>query len=143
MNSEGYIEARAFTNIHGVIERREYKWKGGPKCRVALDFMNDGLSDVYRDKNNVIVIGPYRLKIIDYDWARDQANCIRLDYPFWWVIVGWHRINRIADLAYRRFIVTLAVWNLAHFRQGAYPSWKDIKLIQWFHNKWTNPNSKK
>ena len=109
MNATGSIRVAQQINSLGAIERQEYRWTGNALCRVERYFVPTETIGA------IFMIGPYRLRLIEIEPWSDQDLCARVDYPFWWVLVGWHRVNRIVDLIYHRAIITLAVWGLARF----------------------------
>ena len=127
--NEGMLHVTQFTNALGMPERYEYRWDGGPRCQVSRQFIDD--AEIYWNKErHTLLIGPYLLKIIEEQPYWDWFDCIRLDYPFWWVVVGRHKINRLLDLTYHRAIITLAIWGLASFNRASIPHWRDIYLLQ-------------
>ena len=129
--SIGQILIHRQYNALGMPERYDYEWDGGPCVRVSyyLVDMADNRQIEYDKKQGVIRVGPYRLRIMEeYPWC-DFFECVREDYWLWWAVVGWHLLSRIVDIAYRRLIITLAVWRLAEYDQGAIPHWKQIKIV--------------
>lgn len=78
--------------------------------------------------DNHIKIGPYKLRFVEYDWYGDLYH---LEENFFDVVrIKWYFISRTLDLAYRRFIITLAVWNLAEYDFGRIPSLDDVYLVR-------------
>lgn len=130
MKADGFIEVRQFASPLGVVERREYHWKGGPTIYVSGAFLYYG-SEILKvgDSISLIKIGPYRLRLIDQNPSRDEYRYVREDYAFWWIVVGWHHFNRMLDLTYRRVIIVLSIFKLADLTQAQYPSWRDIHLV--------------
>lgn len=125
MKATGMIQVSVFTNALGVRERMEYRWVGPPCVEISSD------AYAYRGPDQPrIQIGPYRLHLIEWHYERNSGLFVRTSYPFWWAFVAWHRMNRGADLAYRRIILTLAVWGLAEYASGRIPSWRDIKIVR-------------
>lgn len=134
--NEGVIETTVFTNQLGQRERIDYKWIGDSKiCAISGDLAWDLFGREIKEGDE-INIGPFRLAVIEHKGLANQYfRCVRKDYPFWWVLVGWHRLNRVLELIYSRIIITLAVWNLAEYKQHTHPHWRDIYLIQWIEKK--------
>ena len=133
----GRIEGTNFYNPVGILERIEYEWKGkSPLCVISTDFLAGfGIFG----KNKIIQIGPYHLRLVDDNengcyWY--QLTYIRLDYPLWWLLVFWHRINSAFDLVYRRMIFTMVVWGLADHDPAAIPTWRDIKVVKWLTKRY-------
>ena len=123
----GKIEIAEFRDFRGGIERREYKWIGPPETLVSWRLLDEWEITTGNPWAEIINIGPYRLKLIENSYTGYYNRYIRMDYPFWRVHVFWHRANRLIDLFYRRLIITLAVWKLAHYNPAVIPSWRDIK----------------
>ena len=128
----GYLEMQEFRNTLGVLERREYSWEGGPICEVSYDFIPELF--VPGDDLTNIRIGPYRLHMIERAGWKDTILYVRKDYPFWWVLIAWHKGNRLLDIAYRRSIITMAVWGLAEYNPAVIPHWRDIRILKRLEN---------
>lgn len=125
---EGQIVCHVRTNPLGMREHIGYEWQGGPVTYIAHSLFYD--SDIQLD-GDCMVVGPYRLRIIDQEGnLRQYYRCVRLDYPFWWLVLAWHRYGRLLDIAYRRLIITLAVWGLARYSQATIPSWEDVHVLR-------------
>src|SRR5688572_23521848 len=120
-----YIEMTRFANALGNTERIEYRWEGdSPITRIGWRELAYTDHEIYRDKDgrvSSIRYGTFRLKPINSEPLDGYWDCVRLDYPFWFLYVWWNIHNKILDLFYRRLIVTCAVWGLADFSQGAIP----------------------
>lgn len=136
MNDTGLIHIKNYYNTLGKIERQEYKWVGKPIAEISTELIDDMHWITYGDSE--FSIGPYRVRIIDQEkrFTANYITVVRKDYPFWWVIIAWHRINRLLDIAYHRLILTLAVWRLASYNQAQIPTWRDIYLVQWIRKLW-------
>ena len=136
MSEPAQIAITVFTNQLGMRERTDYKLVGGSKkCFISGDLAWD-LFYKELEEGDEINIGPYRLMIIEHrGYVDQQFLCVRKDYPLWWALVVWHRINRMLELIYHRTIITLAVWNLAEHSKNTYPHWSDIRLIQWIKKR--------
>jgi len=129
MNNPGTIVFHKFCGCRGNTERIEYEWQGGAEIWIARDLLDSG--EFGRDwaKTGKLQIGPYRLRLIEQDRLRNDALFIREDYPFWRLVVAWHKYNRVPDLFYRRLIITLAVWRLARYREATIPTWRDVYIL--------------
>ncbi len=126
----GDILITAFRNALGKTERLEYQWRGKPIAQISRLLLLDDMNIVMSGKPE-FSIGPYRVRILENELWLDWITVIRKDYPLWWAIIAWHRINRLLDIAYHRAIITFAVWGLASYSQTTIPTWRDIYLVQW------------
>ena len=125
MNDSAFLKVTQRVNPLGKVEQRTYQWVGdSPYVRVRRDFVSGLGIGPYR-----INIGPYRLLVIEFEPWQDTFLCVRAD-KLGALRVALYRATRLLDLAYRRMIVTLAVWNLAEFHPAYVPSWRDIKLVK-------------
>jgi hypothetical protein len=128
MDKTSDIVCRRFVNQYGNIERIEYSWKGKSQ-KIYLSFREGlfagkGIGDVFS-------IGPYRLRIIEFDYSTSQALCVRVDLLFGWWFVFAHRAGRMLDLFYRRLIITASVWGLADYDRCTIPSWRNLHIVKW------------
>ena len=105
-----------------------YKWVGDSPYTYIDRFT---IEDLYPGKiPDRILIGPYSLLKISDEHFRDSVLFVRQDPVLGWLRVQVYRMTRLLDLIYRRFIITLAVWNLADREMATIPGWQDIRLIQ-------------
>lgn len=127
MNVEtSYIERTVHVNPIGKLEGFSYKWIGDSPY-VYIDFYvmeTEGL----REKN-LISIGGHKLLFVEIDYMRGSYLFVRKD-KLGAMRIFLHKASRFLDLAYRRFIITLAVWNLAKYHEGKIPSWRDIRIFK-------------
>ena len=126
----GFIIVNHEYDLRGNLVRRDYEWEGDTITSIDINFI-----DGEPKPGNVIEIGPYLVKIMEWEIWSNNVKVIRIDKSFWWLRYFWHRYNRSFDLAYRRFIITLAVWNLAVYDPATIPDWTDIKLIKRLRGK--------
>lgn len=116
-------------NKLGRVERVDFSWEGDPYTEIYhLSYRLWPYIEV-NEKKNEISVGPFQLKIVDRNWGGYQ-KCVRMDYPVWWILYFWHKINRIAEIIYRHTIITLTVWGMAEYIAGTIPSWEDIYLLR-------------
>jgi hypothetical protein len=127
---EGFIEVNEIRDFRGGVERREYRWSGGPIAFIHHEFLIRNNNDIKKTDDDVLVIGPFRAKIIDKELMMQWIKVVRQDYPLWWLIYLWHKYSVLFDMVYRRFIITLAVWRLADYNSMIVPTWKDIYAIR-------------
>lgn len=134
-NETAMIEGKCFHNpATGKLERVEFKWVGkSRRVRVSGELV-DQHGWIIPEKK--IRFGPYTLAVLERDWMRDDYLCQRIDNIFSWVPVLWHKTSRVLELAYRRFIVTLAIWGLAKYDPGYIPNASQIYLVQKVRKLW-------
>lgn len=132
MTNENYADviAHASYDFRGKREQVTYEIRGG----APLVFVSPKFLDDLNYKGGVLALGPYRLRRVE---TEDMFSCtfVREDYPLWRLVVMLYKATRIFDLAYRRFILTLAVWRLASFSAQTVPSLSDIYAVQWIKKK--------
>ena len=129
----GIIEMTNHYDIRGNIERIDYRWTGGSSTYVSRDLLELGYKERYI--GDEVELGPFKLKIVDEDFARRAFLVTRMDKPLWQLRYLWHRYNKSLDLAYRRSITTLAVWRLADYNPAVIPSWRDIYFLNKIRSK--------
>lgn len=124
-----YIETTVRRNTLGRIEVESHRWVGkSPYVRISYDLLCQIAPANERHK---IQLGPYRLLLVDQESYWDAPLYVRAD-KFGALRVALYKYTRLLDLAYRRLIITLAVWNLADYHEGTMPAWKDIKALKRF-----------
>jgi len=126
MKPTGKIHVHENYNALGDTERRTYEWRDGPYAEVRTHYIS-----FPRKVGASCWVGPYRVRLVEEIGLGDCFVVVRQDWPFWWVFVAWHRVNRLIDIAYRRSIITLNVWGLAE-RDQAMPCWRHIKIVRRF-----------
>lgn len=132
-NENAQLMITNFFNPIGLLERQEFEWRG--KSR-SVEVSNSILWDLnISQSEKEIQIGPYRLVLLRRSGFSDTCLYIRKDYPLWWLLVFWHKAIPVLDLIYRRFIITLAVWNLADYNRAVIPTWRDIRLFKRLRSK--------
>lgn len=125
MMDTAYLKVTQHINPLGKVEQLTYEWEGkSPYVRVPSRTVSGLGVGPYK-----INIGPYRLLVIEFEPWQDTFLCVCRD-RLGQLRVALYRATRLLDLAYRRSIVTLAVWNLADYSPGYIPSWRDIKLVK-------------
>ena len=75
-------------------------------------------------------LGPYKFIVAGSMLVSDHLWVVQDTIPGR-VRVLRYRASRLADLFWRRLIVTLSVWGLADRPAECYPSAGDIHLLQW------------
>jgi hypothetical protein len=112
-------------NALGQAESVWFEWDG-PR---------DGVAAVERRKDRriggILMLGALRLRIVDDDFYGSR-HLVMLDG--WRARIRPHvfRVLRLADLAYRRLIVTAAVWGLADYSSALLPSYLDLHVVKRF-----------
>jgi hypothetical protein len=129
MRETSYILSTQRRNALGRIESVTHEWRGtSPYVRISRDLLDQV---THNEGDERVQIGPYiLLKVEDQFWdasvlyvRADRLGALR---------VALYKATRLADLVYRRLIITLAVWRLADYHQAAVPTWKDIHLVKRF-----------
>jgi len=114
-------------NAVGVKESHNYEWVGESPYIYITGCALDGLG--VPDNATSFLVGPYRLLRIERDPVMDAWLCVRAD-RFGALRVWLYRATRWIDLAYRRCIITLAVWGLADYSAQNIPTWCDIHALK-------------
>lgn len=128
----GYIISHVNRNDIGM-EAITHQWIGGPTASFSLRLLRD-LPEFYRNlpaEGDGFVVGPYRLKIIEFDRTFDIAECVRMDYPFWRLHVFVHLYSRYVRIVKSKVILSLYIWGLADYRAGCIPSFMDIHAVRY------------
>ena len=112
-------------DIKGGVERETYEIEDGPYVAISRSF-----NDCPTEPGEGFTIGPYRLRVVEYQLVSDTIIAIQEKWPLWWVAVAWHKLNKLLDLFYRRMIVTLAVWRLADYYEATIPYIGDIHIVK-------------
>ena len=133
--NEGWIEEAVHYNALGR-ERIDYKWIGGDVARFSKQLLLDAdpsivrYTEFPRRPGDKFEFGPFKLRVLEQDSGyydiivaiRDRGLVTDLRY-------FWHRFGKMADIAYRRLVITLAVWGLADLDQATVPTWRDVRLL--------------
>jgi len=132
MNLEptGEIIATEHRGHGGSLERIEWEWRGGDLAYLSY---TRPLVRSAQINDDIIVLGPFRLRIIKHEWpfcivARDGFKA-RLLYRM-------YRCVRYTEVVYRRLILTAAVWGLARYDRDCIPTWRNVyaldRIARWF-----------
>jgi hypothetical protein len=134
-DKEGFIEVTVHYDALGGVERYDYKWIGGDVAKFSEQLLLDAdPSEVRYDKfprrpGDRFEFGPFKLRVLkEPEWTAITA--IRERGLITDLRLLWHRFGKLLDIAYRRFIVTLAVWRLAERNEGAIPTWRDVHALR-------------
>lgn len=117
----------------GNIEQVTYTWPAGSHRALvgAFDLRIDWFALRPGDQ---LTIGPYRVRVVETNFMMRSVVVVR-DGPLWRAWLAASRAGRLADLVYRRLIITAAVWRLAHYDQGRVPTWRDLYVVQWLQRE--------
>ena len=107
-----------------------YRWTGGSVVGLNWKFLDvavaEGSAAISPDRSR-LKLGPYRLSLVADDpmrmvfyYAREWDLPARFHYWAWLLL----------DKAYRRTIITLAVWGLASYDPARVPSWEDVRALR-------------
>jgi hypothetical protein len=78
-------------------------------------------------------IGPFRLRILEIDYCTDTATCIVENAKYSRLVALTFGVSKFFRIAYSRTLYTLAVWDLLDYNPSIAPSWRDIKIVKYFH----------
>jgi hypothetical protein len=145
MEATGEIHLQVHYNELGNREHIDYTWKGGDVAAISLQLIEgaygtqvvkdfDGLPEI----GDRLRIGAFDLRVVEFEpwnmWilaARDRGLATSLR-------VFWHKFGKVADIAYRRLIITLAVWGLARRDGATVPHWRDVYALDKIAKALTN-----
>jgi len=111
-----------------ALEDITYRWQGGPVAVLSVDYLGE------QWQNDIVHIGPYKLRKVGDFMQFMQCEFVRMDYPFWRVVVFKHHAGRLFRIINSRIIITLAVWNLARFEPHMIPDWGDVHAVRFVRN---------
>lgn len=141
--NEGVIEITVHYDAMGGIERWDYRWIGGDVARFSDQLLRNAdpsevrFDEFPRKPGDKFQVGPFKLRMLETDpWPCDVIVAVRDRGLVTDLRCFWHRVSRLAQIACRRFIVTLAVWGLADRNLATIPTWRDVHLLQRI-GKWT------
>ena len=135
---EGFIEVTVHYDALGGVERYGYEWIGGDVAKFSEQLLLDAdPSEVRYDEfprrpGDKFEFGPFKLRVLESDsfWRWDVITAIRDRGIVTDLRCSWHRFGKLADIAYRRLVITLAVWRLAERNEGAIPTWRDVHALR-------------
>lgn len=135
----GMIVIHQQYNFRGQVEQLRFEWQGGDTVAFTRDLL---LSDTLINSTikgegdlaagSIFYFGPFKLRVIEDRAYRGAIVAVRYDHILGRLKYTLHRMLPVLDLAYRRFILMLGIWNLAGVPMGQLPSWQDIHLIKRF-----------
>ena len=128
MTETSYTKITRHWNQLGQLESETYNWVGNSN---QILMSGEFVDNLYPDRDNTkIFIGPWKLlKLEPQPW--NNTYIYVKDDIIGWLRVFAYKITRLADLVYRRSIITLAVWQLADHHQGEVPNLDDIHAVKW------------
>lgn len=113
--------------------RRTYEWIGGDLIRLGhglIDKANNGVSAHLLNTGDVFSLGPHRLRVVEQrPWKRMVVVVRQRNLGTWLLYIG-HRWSRVFDLFYRRFVLCLAIYELASYDPALIPSWRDVHVFR-------------
>lgn len=144
------VEAKEVTRPNGHItvtvrtgplgrEAVRFGWQGGDVVAISRNLLNDASGGIFTTREprpgEVFWCGPFLLRCLDYRFLADEVVACRERPVIAQARYAWHRSTALLDLAYRRLVITLAVWRLARYEQNRIPSWRDVyalaPLVRW------------
>jgi hypothetical protein len=109
----------------------DWQWHGPPVAKVSTKLCEDGRAKRgKRQPGDRLVLGPYTVSVVEYDWMCDAYLVRRVDEHSF---AGWLMARRIQGKAWlsrmaERVVLTLAVWGLAEWPpDGVRPSFAEVR----------------
>lgn len=122
------IAVSVVANALGNVEQITYIWPQG--CyRAHIRAVDLSRSWFELRPGDRLTVGPYLVRVIELDFLSRSVVVVR-EGLLWRAWLAASRAGRLADLAYRRLIITAAVWELADYNAGRLPSWRDLHAMQ-------------
>lgn len=103
----------------GIRSYMVFRWQGKRTWPVQI----------HKEIEDYIPSLPWKLRLIDFEPARDICTYQRKDGILWlWSLLSWVRcrFGLYCSWWYARFICTLMIWGLAYIPPGAAPSRRHI-----------------
>jgi hypothetical protein len=133
LEKSSHIKITVHRDIRGNPTDYTFRWVGDSPITIIAHFdYHPNLPIDIDEKNGIITLGPYRLKIMEYLSWESAWKCHRMDVSFWRLRAFVHRLAHLWREARARAIITLAVWGLADYHPGRIPVFSDIKVVQFF-----------
>lgn len=151
MEANAYLLFTRISDLKGNPEQITVEWEGpkGGTLAISEAFINEAnlikvlpssskLTGCYKaisklsrpDIGDIFQVGPYKLKIFEYEPCREIYYLTRLDSPIGSLRATAYRLTRWLGLIYRRLIITAAVWKLADYHEAQIPSWQDLHIAK-------------
>ena len=124
----GYLIVHSRVNPLGAAPILRYTWHGGDVIEISGNVWPE-FSQAVPKIGTRLWIGPYCARVLEYRFAHDSVLVCRERPVITALRVAFYRGNVYAEMAYRRLVLTLAVWGLASYQQGRLPSWRDIYVL--------------
>ena len=126
------IEYR-FVDVGPTKQRQvvSVEWNGPPRALVFWDYFGDTWKSDLQIGDR-FAVGPFLVEIVGADSTAPGFIVDRVDQP--WPLVRYYRLRYWwAErwlIVWRRIVLTLAIWDLATWPQGAQPGLENI-LERW------------
>ncbi len=130
MKPNGRVVCTTHRNALGMMERIDYAWHGGDIIAISGDVFDYTFERIPRPGER-FTIGPFTLRCIEDRFYADEIIASREHPALSYLRYVWYRSTRVIDIAYRRTIVTLAVWKLAEYSDMRIPTWRDVYALRW------------
>lgn len=135
--TEGEIIVQEHLDIFGNPERYDYRWEGDDRTLISRRLLYDADPQEVKygtfpsETGDKFSVGPFDLRVLEScNWRYDVIIALRERGIITDLRLLWHRASKFLDLAYRHFIITLAIWRLADYDSAVIPTWQDIYLVK-------------
>jgi len=129
----GTIEVKTEFDEHGKPIKPKFTHKGGQIIKMSgclLDRENPEYV-VFDREHDRVRIGPYQLLIIDWSPLTDLYYAINTNERFWWGKYIQYKFEILVNYLKFWIVWKLGKFGLADLDPAVYPSWGDIKLLNW------------
>lgn len=131
MNRLGEIHWEYTSTVigHQVIRRpAAFRWEGPPVAAVSMRAVKTGRFDAHLRAGDQVQIGPFACRVVEFNpegyyivRRTDQNRLVS------WLFGAWYQFQQRGRVIRSRFILTLAIWDLAEWPQGDEPGWIHVR----------------
>lgn len=127
-----FVVVHEHHNALGQLESRHYEWRGDTTGVAIIDrTQNRTLRIPDTQTGDSFWLGDLHLLVVDFDFLY-QRYSVMLHNGWAYQQMWLHRLCRLADLIYRRLILTAVVWGLAEWNlhDNELPGWRHLKCFR-------------